>query len=119
MNILPHILDSEQARLWLAIAGLTVVTILTRAFFMIPRRELPMPQWLRRGLRYAPLAALAAVIVPELMATETGTLALSWQDARLWAAPAACGYYYWRRGIMGTIVAGMLVYLPLRLLLGW
>jgi branched-subunit amino acid transport protein len=40
-------------------------------------------------------------------------------DARLFAALAAAGYYFWRRGILGTILAGMAVLLPLRLGLGW
>jgi branched-subunit amino acid transport protein len=40
-----------------AVAGLTVVSIVTRAFFLIPDREVPIPAWLREALRYAPLAA--------------------------------------------------------------
>ncbi|GKS83045.1 hypothetical protein AVMA1855_02855 [Acidovorax sp. SUPP1855] len=27
--------------------------------------------------------------------------------------------YFWRRGILGTIVVGMVVYLPLHIGLGW
>ncbi|RMX08325.1 AzlD domain-containing protein [Corticibacter populi] len=106
--------------LWLlaVIAGLTGVTLLTRAFFMLPEREIPLPGWLRRGLRYAPLAALAAVIVPEMLMTN-GQLTGTWQDARLLAVPFASAYYLWRRGILGTIVVGMLVYLPLHIGLGW
>ena len=30
----------------------------------------------------------------------------------------ATGYYFWRRGILGTIVVGMAVYLPLHIRLG-
>lgn len=101
-----------------ALIGLTVVTVLTRAFFLIPRREIPLPAWLKRGLKYAPLAALAAVIVPEMLVVDDA-ISWHWQDARLWAVPFAAGYYYWRKGILGTIVVGMLVFLPLRLTLGW
>ena len=32
---------------------------------------------------------------------------------------AASGYYFWRRGLLGTIVTGMLVLVPLKLGLGW
>ena len=46
----------------LAIVGLAVITVVSRSFFMIPERELPLPGWLKRGLKYAPLAALTAVI---------------------------------------------------------
>ena len=43
----------------------------------------------------------------------------TWQDARWPAALAATGYYFWRRGILGTILVGMAVMLPLKLGLGW
>ena len=102
----------------LAIAGLTLITVLARAFFMIPEREIPMPDWLRRGLKYAPLAALTAVIAPEIFMTQ-GALIGSLQDARLPAVLCATAYYFWRRGILGTIVVGMLVYLPLHIGWGW
>ena len=73
---------------------------------------------MQRGLRYAPLAALAAVVVPEIVVTH-GHLVDTWQDARLFAAAAATAYFFWRRGILGTIVTGMAVLVPLRLGLGW
>ncbi len=102
----------------LATLGLVVITVVTRAFFMIPERELPMPGWLRRGLKYAPLAALTAVIAPELIMSQ-GALIKTLADARLPAVLCASAYYFWRRGILGTIVVGMAVYLPLHIGLGW
>jgi branched-subunit amino acid transport protein len=77
-----------------------------------------MPAWLQRGLHYAPIAALAAVIVPEMVTTQ-GQLITTWQDARLFAVAAGVGWYYWKRGMLGTIIAGMAVYLPLHVGLGW
>lgn len=102
----------------LTILGLGVITVLTRAFFFLPRREVPMPGWLREGLRYAPLAALAAVVAPEVVMTR-GELIDTWRDARLYAVAAATAYYFWRRDILGTIVCGTAVMLALRLGLGW
>ena len=102
----------------LATLGLVVITVVTRAFFMIPERELPMPGWLRRGLKYAPLAALTAVIAPELIMSQ-GALIKTLADARLPAVLCASAYYFWRRGILGTILVGMAVYLPLHIGLGW
>jgi branched-subunit amino acid transport protein len=101
-----------------AILGLGVITVLTRAFFMIPERELPMPGWLKQGLRYAPLAALAAVVAPEIVMTK-GELIDTWKDARLFGAAAATAYYFWRRSILGTILSGTAVLLVLRLGFGW
>jgi branched-subunit amino acid transport protein len=102
----------------IVIVGLTAITVVTRCFFLISERELRVPGWVQRGLRYAPLAALAAVVVPELLMSQ-GQLISTWQDARLYAVPAATAYFFWRRGILGTIVVGMAVLVPLKLLLGW
>jgi branched-subunit amino acid transport protein len=102
----------------LAIVGLTAITLLTRGFFLFARREIPFPDWLREGLRYAPLAALAAVVLPEIVLRE-GRVITTLLDARLFAVAAAAAWFWWRRGILGTIVVGMAVLLPLRLGLGW
>ena len=48
-----------------------------------------------------------------------GALIQTLQDARLPAVLCASAYYFWRRGILGTIVVGMAVYLPLHIGLGW
>lgn len=102
----------------IAIAGLVALTVITRGFFFLTQREWSMPGWLLQGLRYAPLAALAAVVAPEIV-TNQGQLIATWKDARLFATAAALAYYAWRRDILGTIVTGMLVLLPLRWGLGW
>lgn len=102
----------------LGIVGMGAVTVLTRGFFMIPDREVPMPDWLRDGLRYAPLAALAAVIVPEIVMSQ-GQLIDTWKDARLYATATGTAYFFWRRGILGTIISGTVVMLALRIGLGW
>ena len=102
----------------LGIVGMGLITMLTRSFFMISDRELPMPDWAKDALRYAPLAALAAVVVPEIVMSN-GALITTWRDARLYAAAAATAYFFWKRGILGTIVSGTTVMLTLRIGLGW
>jgi branched-subunit amino acid transport protein len=102
----------------LAILGLAVITVATRGFFLYPEQELPLPTWLKQGLRYAPLAALAAVVAPEVL-VQQGHLLSSVKDARLFAVLAATGYFFWRRGILGTIVTGTLVIVALRAGVGW
>ncbi|MBW8845886.1 MAG: AzlD domain-containing protein [Burkholderiales bacterium] len=103
---------------WVALFGLTGISVLTRSFFMIGEKPLPIPDWLRELLKVAPLAALVAVVAPEIFMTQ-GHVITTWQDARWPAAVAATGYYFWRRDILGTILVGMAVMLPLRLGLGW
>ena len=101
-----------------AILGLTVVTVVTRGFFLLSADEWPLPQWLTRGLRYAPLAALAAIVAPEVLLTD-GALIGDWKDPRLFAVAASTAYFWWRRGILGTIVVGTGVMLAVKLGLGW
>jgi branched-subunit amino acid transport protein len=102
----------------LTILGLAVLTVLTRGFFLIPERELPIPGWLREALRHAPLAALVAVVAPETLMTD-GRFIDTWQDARLFAAAAGGLWYWWRRDILGTILCGTAVLLVFKLGLGW
>jgi branched-subunit amino acid transport protein len=109
-------MSSVQALL--AILGLTVITVVTRGFFLLSEREWPLPAWVNRGLRYAPLAALAAVIAPEVLLTD-GSLVDGWRSPRLLAALAGTAYFWWQRGILGTIVVGTAVLLALKLGLGW
>ncbi len=101
-----------------AIAGLTVVSVVTRSFFMIPDREVPIPAWLREALRYAPLAALVAVLLPE-MAMTGDHLIDTWKDARLYATATGILVFVTTRSLLGTILAGTAVLLVLRITLGW
>jgi len=100
------------------ILGLTAVTVLTRCLFFLSSRPWHLPGWAQRGLQYAPIAALSAVVVPEIVMSQ-GQLISSWQDARLFAAAAGTAVYFWRKDVLLTIVLGMVVYLPLHLGLGW
>lgn len=102
----------------LTIAGLAVITLLSRGFFVLTDREIPIPAWLQQGLRHAPLAALVAVVVPEIVLTQ-GQFTGTWQDPRLFATAAGAAWWFWRRGILGTIVCGTAVMATLRLGLGW
>lgn len=111
-------MSGHDLRTVATVLGLTAVTVLTRAFFFLSNRDGTLPPWADRGLRYAPVAAVAAVIVPEIVTTQ-GQLITTWMDARPIAALAAAAWYGWRRGVLGTIIVGMAVYLPLHVALGW
>jgi branched-subunit amino acid transport protein len=102
----------------LVIAGMAGVTVLTRCFFFILDRPWAMPAWAHRALRYAPVAALAGVVLPEVVMSN-GQFAGSWHDARLWAAVVGAVGYFWRRSVLFTLIIGMAVYLPLHLGAGW
>jgi branched-subunit amino acid transport protein len=102
----------------LVIVGLAVVTVLSRSFFLISSKPWQLPHWAQGGLQYAPIAALSAVVVPEIVMSQ-GLLIGTWQDARLFAAAAGLAIYYAKRSVLLTILVGMAVYLPLHLALGW
>lgn len=98
--------------------GMALIALACRCFFLLPQHDLPMPPWLREGLRYAPVAALAAVVAPELVMTQ-GQLTATWRDARIFGALAGLAFYAWRRSLFGTIVCGTAVMLALRFGLAW
>jgi branched-subunit amino acid transport protein len=109
---------ATDASTLLIIAGMGVVTVLTRCFFFILDQRWSMPDWAQRALRYAPVAALAGVVLPEVVMSN-GHLVGTWQDARLFAAAAGAAAFFWRRSVLVTLLVGMAAYLPLRLGLGW
>jgi branched-subunit amino acid transport protein len=102
----------------LAIVGLAAITVITRGFFIIPEREIPIPAWLREALRYAPLAALVAVLLPEVAMTGDHLLD-TWKDARIYATATGIVVFATTRNLLGTILAGTAVLLALRLGLNW
>jgi branched-subunit amino acid transport protein len=100
------------------IVGLACVTVIARSFFFLSSKPWSLPHWAQRGLQYAPIAALSAVVAPEVVMTQ-GQLTGTWMDARLFAAVAGAAAFYWRKDVLITILLGMAVYLPLHLGLGW
>lgn len=115
-------MDSSDLHTLLTILAMAAITVISRSFFFMSEREWKLPDWATRGLQYAPIAALAAVVVPEIVMTQ-GAVIHTWQDARLFAVAAGVAYFIWKRGagqaVLGTIVSGMAVYLPLHIGLGW
>jgi branched-subunit amino acid transport protein len=102
----------------LTIVALGVITVVTRGFFFISNRPWTLPNWAQRGLQYAPIAALAAVVLPEVVMTQGLLIATVW-DARIFATVAGVAWFVWQRSVLGTILVGMAVYLPLHIGLGW
>ena len=102
----------------LTIVALGLITVVTRGFFFISNRPWTLPNWAQRGLQYAPIAALAAVVVPEVVMSQGELIGTLW-DARIFASVAGLAWFAWQRSVLGTIVAGMTVYLPLHMGLGW
>lgn len=86
------ILQGTDVWTLLVIVGLAVVTVVARSFFFISDSAWQLPHWAQRGLQYAPIAALSAVVIPEIVMSQ-GELITTWQDARLFAAAAGVAIY--------------------------
>jgi branched-subunit amino acid transport protein len=65
-------------------------------------------------LRYAPAAALAAVVLPDVLTTPEG-LSFASTNHELYATLSGLAWFLWRRTMLGTIVTGMVVFTLLRL----
>ena len=105
-----------STQIWLAIIGMTFVTALTRAMFLIGGERTVLPARVQKMLRYAPAAALAAVVLPDVLSTPDG-LSFAPANHELYATLAGLGWFLWRRTMLGTIVTGMMVFTLMRVFL--
>jgi branched-subunit amino acid transport protein len=101
---------------WLTILLLTLATILTRCSFFLLGHAVKLPPKVQHALRYAPAAALAAIVAPDLVMAE-GALHLSWANPKLVAGIGATAFFLSTRHLLGTIVVGMALYTLLRIIL--
>ena len=103
--------------IWLTIILLTIATILTRGFaFYLFGDAIKLPPKVQHALRYAPAAALAAIVAPDLMLAD-GVLNLSVMNPKLLAGIAAALFFATTRHLLGTIMVGMASFTVLRLVL--
>lgn len=101
---------------WLLVAGTALVVFFTRAAFIMPGTRLRLPPTAERILRYAPAAALMAIIVPDIAMTH-GAWAVSIENPRLVGGLAAFAIAAATRSVMLTIVGGMAALTLVRLFL--
>ena len=98
---------------WVLIAGMALSTFVVKAVFLLPGHRLRMPPMLEAVLRYAPAAALMAIIAPAL-AFGDGGVSLGLENPRWLAGLVGFTVAFLTRNIVLTIVAGMLTLLLLR-----
>ena len=102
--------------IWITIAFMALATVFSRSAFFLLGHAVRLPPRVQHALRYAPAAAMAAIVAPDLMLTDA-TLNLSWHNPRLLAALGATLFFLATRHLLGTIVVGMLLFTALRLTL--
>lgn len=104
-----------DASLWLIFILIGLATTLPRASFIVLGSRVALPSVLQRALRYAPAAALAAIVVPDVLVVG-GQVELF--NPKLAAAGAAVAAAALSRNPWLPFIAGMAVLLGLRHLLG-
>ena len=95
--------------------GMVLATFVTRAALLLVGQRFRLSPRVEAALRFAPVCALAVLIVPEVVVQE-GTVNLSLTNPRLVGALAATAFLLWKRSMVGCIVVGMLVITAFRLL---
>ncbi len=99
----------------LSIVLIGVLTYLMRVAFIGPS-SLSLPPAVERALRFVPPAALAALVVPD-MVSHNGALVLTLANPRLIAGVVAFLIAWRTRNIAATLIVGMgLFWLPTYLL---
>lgn len=101
---------------WLTIFLLLAATILTRCSFFLLGHRVKLPPKVQHALRYAPAAALAAIVAPDLLLSN-GQLAVTWMNPKLMAGLGAAVFFLATRHLLGTIIAGMGLFTLLRIML--
>ncbi len=104
-----------DASLWLIFILIGLATTLPRASFIVLGNRVVLPAAVQRALRYAPAAALAAIVVPDILVVD-GTLPVF--NLKLAAAIVAAMAALLSRNPWLPFIAGMAALLGLRFLLG-
>ena len=100
----------------LTIAGMTLVTVVTRSLFLLLGDRIAVPERIRHGLRYAPVCALSALILPQLVLVDKAWN-ISVMNPRLDAALVAIVAMLASRSMLLAMSAGMGTFVLLRALL--
>ncbi len=99
-----------------AIVLLALTTVLTRAGFLLIGDYIPLPERVRRALRFAPIAGLTAIIVPVLLPWDAASGPQF--DLRLVAAMVAVIVFIRTRNAFMLIASGMVALWCFRWLVG-
>jgi branched-subunit amino acid transport protein len=107
---------SYDDSLWLIFILIGLATTLPRASFIVLGSRVTLPAVLQRALRYAPAAALAAIVVPDILVTNNDFQPF---NPKLIAAVAAVAATVLSRNPWLPFIAGMGMLLGLRYGVGW
>jgi len=110
----------SEMYLWIAFFGLMLVTIITRGFFLLAGSRFNIPQAVHEFLRYAPTAALIAIVLPEILFIQEPTSQLFELDLyspQLFGGLVAILGFVVTKSMLGTIFLGMIAFTAARFLI--
>lgn len=102
--------------IWLGLVGMMAMTLITRCGLIVWPGPIHLPARLQRALRFAPMAAISAVIVPSVLFLPDGGMA-DWIHPRTLSAMACLLAWWASRQMAITLTAGMLAYAISKLIL--
>lgn len=96
-------IEASTSQIWIVILALGIGTYLFRLSFLALIGDRTLPSWLRRALRFTPVAVLPAVVAPMLV--ENGGAAMD--PAQMIAALATVLVGIMTRSVLYAIITGM------------
>jgi branched-subunit amino acid transport protein len=98
------------------IIGLAAVTFVSRSFFILLGNRIKVSEWVLETIRYAPLAALIAILAPEIFLPlgASSVMEFNLRLPNIWGGMAAMIAFYFSKRMISTLVIGMAVYTAAR-----
>ena len=91
--------------IWFVLVAAGLITFATRLSFIAMSGYYRPPSWFVAILPFVPIAALTALIAPDLLLV-AGQLNLSIDNPRFWAGLIAIAVAAWRKNVLLTIGCG-------------
>ena len=96
--------------LWITFFGLMLVSILSRGSILLVGSKFPIPRSIHEFLRYAPTAALIAIVLPDVLFVKdpaTQLFELNLYSSQLFGAIGGVIGFLVTNSILATILLGM------------
>jgi branched-subunit amino acid transport protein len=106
----------STSEVWGVIIGLTLITFITRGFFLLVGERMELSETLQNALKYAPAAALVAIIAPEMFFSQ-GSSDMEINSPYLWGGICSIIAFWLTKSMLLTIILGMLAFTAIRLVL--
>jgi branched-subunit amino acid transport protein len=104
----------RELYIWMGIVGLMVMTILARCALILWPKPIEIGPRLARALRFAPMAAIAAIIVPGVLYAPDGSV-VGVLDPKVFAVVGALAAWFFTRQMAWCILGGLAVYVIAKL----